>query len=112
MTFKEYKYLVRSGLYRIDGVTTYKALLRELLFCEGFAYAFWFRTRCYLESGAISRFTLAPIARMILRRHKYQVGISISADTKIGPGFYIGHFGGIIVNGNAVIGRDVNLSTG
>lgn len=39
-------------------------------------------------------------------------GISISCSTKIGHSFYIGHFGGIILNANAVIGNNCNISQG
>lgn len=39
-------------------------------------------------------------------------GISISCSAKIGHSFYIGHFGGIIINANAVIGNNCNISQG
>jgi serine O-acetyltransferase len=39
-------------------------------------------------------------------------GISISPDCTIGPGLYIGHFGGIIVHPDVRIGDDCNLSQG
>jgi serine O-acetyltransferase len=39
-------------------------------------------------------------------------GISIPASVKIGHSFYIGHFGGIILNSNAVIGNNCNISQG
>lgn len=39
-------------------------------------------------------------------------GIEIPRGAKIGPGLYIGHFGGITVSSIAVIGRDCNLSQG
>lgn len=39
-------------------------------------------------------------------------GISISASSKIGDSFYIGHFGGIIINANAVVGNNCNISQG
>src|SRR4051812_6000127 len=39
-------------------------------------------------------------------------GIGIAPQAIIGPGLYVGHFGGVIVNGNAVIGSNVNLSQG
>jgi serine O-acetyltransferase len=39
-------------------------------------------------------------------------GISIPASAKIGYSFYIGHFGGIIINANAEIGNDCNISQG
>jgi serine O-acetyltransferase len=39
-------------------------------------------------------------------------GISIPASAKIGHSFYIGHFGGVIINSNAVIGNNCNVSQG
>ena len=39
-------------------------------------------------------------------------GISIPASVKIGHSFYIGHFGGIIINAKAVIGNNCNISQG
>lgn len=38
--------------------------------------------------------------------------IQIPANTEVGPGLYIGHFGRIIVNPQAKIGKNVNLATG
>jgi serine O-acetyltransferase len=37
-------------------------------------------------------------------------GISISSTAEIGPGLYIGHFGGIFVGAGVRIGEDCNLS--
>ncbi|WP_243652256.1 serine O-acetyltransferase [Mariniflexile fucanivorans] len=39
-------------------------------------------------------------------------GISISYSAQIGSDFYIGHFGGIIINASAVIGNNCNISQG
>jgi serine O-acetyltransferase len=39
-------------------------------------------------------------------------GISIPASATIGHSFYIGHFGGIIINANVVIGDNCNISQG
>jgi serine O-acetyltransferase len=39
-------------------------------------------------------------------------GISIPASAKIGGSFYIGHFGGIILNANTVMGTNCNISQG
>lgn len=47
-----------------------------------------------------------------LRRLKYQYGFDISYRTKIGKGLYIGHFGGIVIHGDAEIGAFCNLSQG
>lgn len=47
---------------------------------------------------------------LLHRSHRY--GISIPRTVKIGKGFYIGHFGTIIVHGSAIIGDNVNISQG
>lgn len=39
-------------------------------------------------------------------------GISISPDCRIGPGLYIGHFGGIVLHTDVVMGAHCNLSQG
>lgn len=39
-------------------------------------------------------------------------GISIPASAKIGHSFYIGHFGGIIINSEVIIGTNCNISQG
>lgn len=39
-------------------------------------------------------------------------GISLPASATIGESFYIGHFGGIILNGETVIGHNCNISQG
>ncbi len=47
-----------------------------------------------------------------LRRLKYKYGLDISYRTSIGRGLYIGHFGQVVVHGDAVIGENCNLSQG
>jgi serine O-acetyltransferase len=39
-------------------------------------------------------------------------GISLPYSVTIGSGFYIGHFGNIIINASAVIGNNCNISQG
>ena len=39
-------------------------------------------------------------------------GISIPASVVIGKSFYIGHFSGIMINANAIIGNNCNISQG
>jgi serine O-acetyltransferase len=40
------------------------------------------------------------------------LGICIPYNTRIGSGLYIGHFGGIVVSSNAVIGKNFNINQG
>ena len=48
----------------------------------------------------------------MLDHYKYKFGIGIPFITEIGPGFYVGHFGGIFVYPDSKIGRNCNLSQG
>jgi serine O-acetyltransferase len=48
--------------------------------------------------------------RLWLRRLRYRFGIDVPASTRVGPGLYINHPGGIVVHSEAVIGRNCNLS--
>lgn len=43
---------------------------------------------------------------------KYKYGFDISYRARIGKGLYIGHFGGIVIHGDAIIGEHCNLSQG
>ena len=48
----------------------------------------------------------------LYRRYYFKYGIQIPLETKISPGFYIGHFGNIVINGGVVIGSNCNISNG
>jgi len=47
-----------------------------------------------------------------LRRLKVKYGFDISYRTRIGKGCYIGHFGTVVIHGDAVIGENCNISQG
>ena len=110
MRFDEYRFLVRSDLYRYTGKVGGTLFLKHILLCPGFQYSFWIRTCAFLEQSRIWRHGILFIARIILRRYTYKYGISIPYNAKIGSGFYIGHFGGIVVSGGSVIGKNCNIS--
>lgn len=112
MTFKEYKYLVLSDLYRYTGQFKRGLFLKSFLIGEGFRFSFWMRTCCFVSQKRALKYTLYPFVRLIFRRSRIKYGISISHRTSIGPGLFIGHIGGIVVNENSVIGKNCNLSHG
>ena len=47
-----------------------------------------------------------------LRNLSKKTNIQIPSSTQIGEGFYIGHTGRIIINPRAVLGKNINISTG
>jgi len=70
------------------------------------------RTCRFTHGHPVCRFVFYPIARRMLTHYTYKFGISIPFETTIGSGFYIGHFGGIVVNEGSVIGKNCNISHG
>ena len=67
----------------------------------------------YRKASYYSKRTIRGLwYRVKLNRLSEKTGIQIPTKTKIGKGFYIGHFGRIIVNPEAEIGENVNIATG
>lgn len=112
MNFEYYKFLLYSDLYRITGSARLATLLRYVLIGESYKYNFWMRTCKYTRHHALMKFTVYPLARIVLGHLNYKMGISIPPETSIGSGFYIGHFGGIVVNSKTRIGDNCNISHG
>lgn len=112
MKFRDYKFLVLSDLYRDTGRIDTLLLLRYILFGESYSYIFWMRTCQYAKSNRVLRFTIYPISYLILRHLRYKLGISIQIETIIGSGFYIGHFGEIVIHPMSEIGKNCNISQG
>lgn len=95
----------KSDLFRYYGNTGWKSFARGWR-TPGFRYIFFFRLAG--SSGGL----LKLAARLLLKRYSIRYGIQIPYNTAIGEGFYIGHFGTIVVNSQAVIGRNCNIAQG
>ena len=50
--------------------------------------------------------------KLKLRRLSLKSQIQIPLTTSIGEGLYIGHLGRIIINPNAILGKNINIATG
>ena len=48
--------------------------------------------------------------RLIVRRLSHKFGIQIPVITSIGKGFFIGHFGAIVISARAKIGENCNIA--
>lgn len=112
LTFKQYRFLVLSDFYRVTGSFRTATLIGYIIRGEAFKYIFWMRTCQYSRSNALCKYTIHPFARAMLSHLSYKLGISIPPETSIGSGFYIGHFGGIVVSHRSVIGKNCNISQG
>lgn len=75
----------------------------------GFRYMFWLRVCSHYRNKNIFYFF---VSRIILNHLSFKYGMDIPYDTEIGDGFYIGHFGGIVISSEAILGKNVNISQG
>lgn len=50
--------------------------------------------------------------RMVLRKHQIKYGFQIYPETEIGEGLYLGHWGALVINPKAKIGRNCNIAQG
>lgn len=70
-----------------------------------------FRFGKWVESrNLIARVFLEPVYALLDHRIRSKWGIEIPRSAEIGEGFYIGHFGGIVIGDSAKIGKNVNIS--
>ncbi|UWY28595.1 serine acetyltransferase [Flavobacterium sp. TR2] len=86
-----------------------------VFFTQGFWAVFQYRIAHYIFSKIKwqpFRFLFTFIGLVTQKTIEIITGISIPASAKIGHSFYIGHFGGIIINAKAVIGNNCNISQG
>jgi len=103
MNFIEIRNLIIQYLHMYYSNTSIKLFIKSYFLSHGFNYICWFRIASNWNNRLI---------KYILFRKSITYGIQIPAGTRIGKGFYIGHFDSIVVSGNAVIGDNCNISQG
>ena len=108
-SLRDLDYFIKSDLYRYHGRYGRWLLLHELVWNPGFKFTFWMRVGCFLRFRRWLR-PFYVMVRLLGNHYSVRYSIQIPFGTPIGPGFYIGHFGGIVVSGNSRIGKNCNLS--
>lgn len=104
--------VLAADLYRYAGRTGLTAFLRHYVFTPGYKYTVLMRTCGYLKIKPLYGFGLYPLLKLVLLRVRHKYGIAIPEYTLIMPGLFINRFGGIYIGGDAIIGRDVNITHG
>ena len=112
MRFKDLIRLLESDLFRHTGATNVRLLLRNLISNPGFKYSFWMRVTGYLGHHKLLRCSVYYASAIILSHYRDKYGIDIPCNTVIECGLYIGHFGGIVVHENTIIGNNFSISQG
>ena len=98
--------LFKKDLYRFYGEQG-ESFKSRLLRPDEITYIYFYRC-CQTVTNPILKFYY----KFRLRRLSRKTRIQISYLTQIGEGFYIGQCGRIIINQDAVLGKNVNIATG
>ncbi len=98
-----------ADLYRYEGerARQLRIKLRYFLFTPGYTFTVFFRLLAKCR-GVFCRIVLLFLFHVT----KVITGIQIPVGTEIGPGLKIGHFGNIVINPAAKIGRNFNIAQG
>lgn len=100
--------LIKNDLYRYSGSFSFLSFIKAFLTIPGFRFSFFYRLSSYISKNNPLYFLII----LLYRRYYFKYGIQIPISTQIGAGFYIGHFGNIVINGKVIIGKNCNISNG
>lgn len=99
--------MIYDDLYRYTGKKTLILLLRYVFFTPGFRYIYFFR-KTQNSKNIIQKI----FWKILMRQSMLKTGIQIPEQTQIARGFRIIHFGTIVINPQAVIGKNFNVANG
>jgi serine O-acetyltransferase len=104
---------LRADVYRYRGKTDTHALMSAYLRDPGFRFTYYLRKVAFYSKKKKSYGVVAYIYnRLRLTHYRFKYGFDISPVTSIGPGLYIGHFGGVVISPFAILGSNVNIAQG
>lgn len=101
--------VIISDLYRRQGKSSFKDLLKALFMVPQFKIVYFKRKCEYFKHKSRLMYILY---RLIYEHYQVKYNTQIPANVKIGNGFAIGHYGGIVINPDAIIGKNVNIFNG
>ncbi|MCF1716387.1 serine acetyltransferase [Flavihumibacter sp. RY-1] len=96
---------VQADLFRINGEHFSLGALYRGLKSKGFRFLL-----CYRFASLSNNFVIKLVSRILIRHYTFKFGFQIPLQTKIGKGFFIGHFGTIVISANATIGNNCNIA--
>ena len=99
----------KQDLFRYEGNRCKSILvqLKYLLFVPGFQYSY-----CLRHASHARNFITKFLWEAMLRLMMYHSGIQSPSKTQIGPGLQFGHWGTIVVNPSAIIGKNFCIGHG
>ncbi|WP_068596096.1 serine O-acetyltransferase [Vaginella massiliensis] len=101
------KTIIQKDFYRNFGYWTNAPLFKGFM-SPGFRFIYFLRKAQQYPM----KHPLGFFYRLLLRRYSIKYGYQISAKTEIGAGLHLGHWGHVVVNPKAKIGKNCNLAHG
>jgi serine O-acetyltransferase len=101
--------LLKGDLHRYEGSGRLK-WTKLFLFNAGFKYVALVRIVGFLKANSLTRYSIYPLGKLILLHYRHLYGIAIPEYADIGPGLFVTRFGGIYINGDCLLGANINLS--
>ncbi|WP_185145044.1 serine O-acetyltransferase [Apibacter muscae] len=98
---------IKKDYFRIYGNYPKKFIFRSLI-NPNFRYLYILRKASYHKKKSI----LGMFYRLLLYRYQIKYGFQIYPETQIDEGFYLGHWGTVIINPKVKIGKNCNIATG
>lgn len=96
------KAIIKKDLFRYGGTSSFLKGIRK----EGFIFTYFLR-----KASEHKRFSPIGLTyRLILKRLSYKYGYQIPINTKIQAGFYINHYGPLVINEGTIIGKNFTVS--
>ena len=100
--------ITQKDFYRESGqyLSTFQMLKKCL--SPNLHYIYLFRkTQKYKNTPLLGSFY-----RLVLRHYQIKYGFQIYPETQIAEGFYLGHWGHVVINPKTVIGKNCNVAQG
>jgi serine O-acetyltransferase len=108
--FRYLRFLLTSDLYRYAGRSGLGCGLRYFVSTPGYRFTALLRIYQWLRHQWWRWLIAKPLVALLLRHYSFKFGFDISPDVAVGSGLYIGHFGGVVINRDVIIGANCNLS--
>ena len=102
------KTLLQQDFYRESGQWLSTFQMWKKCFSPNLHYIYLFRSAQKHPKNSL----LGKIWRLILRHYQIKYGFQIYPETQIGPGFYLGHWGTLVINPKTKIGKNCNIAQG
>ncbi len=101
---KEYRKLQKSDLYRYTG-GKHVSFFKKIRFFGWRYMKTWRKANYYRGNNRLLFFFFG----FLLHLKSFKFGFQISPSASIGKGFYIGHFGTVVIGDEVIIGDNVNV---